>query len=83
MFRLVDWSPCLILVPLLFSITFFTESNTDGVETVIRYGYGSANPLAALLIISAAMAAYQLSKRPAKLVPVSQPHGHGNIATSS
>lgn len=83
MFRLVDWSPCLILLPLFLGTSSLTKDSFDGGEIVVRSGYGCANPFAAFITISVAMATYQLSKRLSKFDPTPPPYAQGGVAMSS
>jgi len=65
--RLVDWSPCLILLPLLFrSSTTLSETSASGVITRLSWGYGSELSFQALVAACLVIAIFQISRRPTK-----------------
>jgi hypothetical protein len=59
--RLVDWSPCLFLLPLLLRVSGgFTESTTHGDRISIQWGYGSDSSIYALLFSVFVIALFQV-----------------------
>ncbi len=66
--RFIDWSPCVIMLPLLFQLKFVeTQTASPAGVTTMSWGYGSNFSFYAIVIGALAIAIFQISVKLLKI----------------
>jgi len=66
--RLIDWNPCVIMLPLLFQLKYVeTKTTSASGITTMSWGYGSDFSFYAIVIGALAIAVFQISVKLSKI----------------